>query len=249
MFKLIWKIQSSSLMHKPRQLSFSFHSLVSREPALWFLHQPYIWWTQMKRRAIGYDPQASVVSADKELVIDGFQSSASSFAVAAFNQSQTRSVKLAHHLHSPAQIIKAIRLQIPILLTIREPEAAIVSLNSRWSHLSVTQGLKSYISFYSKLSPYASDCVISTFEQTTQHLDQVVQAVNAKFGTHFDLVDVAKANATHKPQFSPELAAKRKALKQENRQELAAAKNAKLLAQAKVLYREFEELAQQSVKL
>ena len=249
LFKLIWKIQSSPLMNQPRQLGFTFRSLVAREQAFWFMYQPYIWWTQMKRKERGVNPNEAVIHPDTELVIDGFQGSANSFATAAFQLSQTQPVKLANHLHSPVQIIQAIEQEIPVLLTIREPVGTMVSLTSRWPHVSVSQGLRSYISFYTKLKPYAPHYVVSTFEQTTQHIDRVVQTVNAKFNTNFDMVDVTEANSLLSPKsYAPEELARREPLKEKKRKELAAAKNAPLLEQANALYQTFEALAQQTVK-
>ncbi|PSO82370.1 MAG: hypothetical protein BRC44_02650 [Cyanobacteria bacterium QS_4_48_99] len=248
MFETIWKIQSSSLMSLPRQLSFSFRSLVAREPALWILYQPYLWWGQMKRKTYYGDVEEGIVTPDTELVIDGFQGSANSFAVAEFKRSQTRHVKLLHHRHAPVAIIRAIEQGIPVLLTIREPLDTVISLTSRWPHVSANQALKSYIGFYTKLKPYAPYYVVSTFEQTTQHLDRVVQVVNAKFSTNFDLVDSATVNEESRVKARNPEKARRDALKQDKMKELAAAKNAQLLAKANELYRTFEAFAQQTMK-
>jgi hypothetical protein len=246
-FNKIREMQSRSFMNYPRQLSFSFYSVVAKEPALWFLYQPYIWWTQMKRVAAGYDPQASVVTRDTELVIDGFQGSANSFAVAAFNQCQTQAVNLAHHLHSPAQIIKAIRYDIPVLLTVREPEATVLSLTSRWPHLNITQSIRGYIGFYSKLKPYHSGYIISTFEQTTQYLDQMIQEINNQFNTNFDLVNIEQVNAEHNPQINSkqnhEIIAQRKRVKLEKKQEINSKANKDLLSQAEEIYQCYVEFA------
>ena len=246
MFKIIREIQQRPIMNLPRRLSFSFRSLVSQEPALWFLYQPYIWWGQMKRKTTDLDPKERVINRSTELVIDGFQGSANSFATAAFKRSQTRYVNLSHHLHSPAQIIQAIKQDIPILLTIREPADTVVSLTSRWPHVSATQGLRSYICFYNKLKPYADHCIISTFDQTTQHLDRVVARVNIKFGTNFDLVDVAQANADRQAkERDSEKEARRTIIKQEKRNELAGQKNTQLLTQANEVYKYFKIFAQE----
>jgi hypothetical protein len=249
MFKHIQKIQSSPLMNKPRQLSFSFRSLLAREPALWPLYQPYLWWSKVKLKAEGGYPEERTINPDTELVIDGFQGSANSFATVAFQLSQKRHVRLAHHLHAPTQIMQAIELGIPVWLTIREPVDTVISLTSRWSYVSVIQGLQSYIEFYSKLEPYTANCVISRFDQTTQRLDQVIEVVNAKFGTHFDLVDVARANLECRPKASdaPEKEARREAIKQKKKREIAAAKNAPLLARANHLYQRFEAFSEQQI--
>ncbi len=250
MNKLLLEIKCHPLMNQPRKLSYSIRSLAGQEPALWPLYDLYFLWDQMTWNGVIVHPKEKAICKDTELVIDGFQGSANSFAFKSFKQSQTRPVKVGHHSHAPSQIIKAIKQGIPVLLTIRAPGDAVVSFTSRWSYISVTQALQRYIGFYTKLSPYTSHYVVSTFEQTTQHLDQMVQNVNSKFGTHFDVVDVPKANAEHKA-FKAKLdksksqkAAIHEALKQEKIKELTAEKNAQLLVKANELYQTFEALAQ-----
>jgi hypothetical protein len=234
------------LFNQPRKLSFSVRSLVSREPQLWLLYQPYLWWAKLKQKAAGEDPQERLITAETELVIDGFQGSANSFATIAFQHSQNRTVKLAHHLHAPSQILQAIDQNIPVLLTIREPTGTILSLTSRWSYVSVTQGLRSYIEFYRKIEPYASNCVISTFEQTTQQLDQVLRSVNDKFGTNFAPIDLTIATRECKPKISdsPEIKSRRQRIKQEKQKEFTIPRNTRLLQQATQLYQKYERLNQ-----
>ena len=241
MLKLILKIKSNSWLDWPSRLSFSMHSFLAREPDFWLVYQPYIWWRQSKRRARGKNTQEVLVTKNTELVIDGFQGSANGFAVASFKQNQTRPVQLAHHMHSPAEIIKAIEQKIPVLLVIREPVGAVVSLTSRWPHVSVTQGLQSYIKFYTKLSPYNYGYVVSTFEQTTKQLDLVVQEINTKFDTDFAEIDITKAKSKHKPKQA--FLDSRSQIKQQKKQEFATTKNAQLLAEANQIYHQFESLA------
>ncbi|MBE9039582.1 hypothetical protein IQ235_02075 [Oscillatoriales cyanobacterium LEGE 11467] len=241
----IVKIQSSRYMNLPRKLSFSVHSLIAQKPELWWLYKPYLEWGQMKRKAIGIDPKEGLLLPDTELVIDGFQGSANSFATVAFKHFQSKPVRLMHHRHAPILIVQAIEQQVPVLLTIREPVGTVISLTSRWPHISVTQALKSYIGFYTTLKPYFSHCVVSTFEQTTQHLDRSIAAINNKFGTHFDLIDVDRANSECRKKISdsPERAAGRKFLKEHNHQQLRSHKNQFLLSKAISLYQEYETLS------
>jgi hypothetical protein len=242
MFQVIQKIQSSPLMDKPRQVSFSIHSCVAREPALWLFYQPYFWWGQLKKRAKGIPVDECIVSKHTELVIDGFQGSANSFATVAFKEFQQSPVKLAHHLHSPAQIIRAVDLQIPVLLTIREPIGTVISLTSRWSHISVSQGLRSYTAFYNKLKPYAEGCMISNFAQTTQQLDQVIHRLNQQFQTSFDLIDMEIANRDLRQKVSDDRkrAEIRPLVKEKKRQEILSPENTSLLKQAMSVYQELE---------
>jgi hypothetical protein len=145
-------------------------------------------------------------------------------------------------------IIQAIEQGIPVLLTIREPSDTVISLTSRWPHVSANQALKGYIGFYTKLKPYAPYYVVSTFEQTTQHLDRVVQVVNAKFSTNFDLADSVTMNEESRAKARNPEQARRDALKQEKMKELTSTKNTQLLAKANDLYQTFEAFAQQTMK-
>lgn len=245
LFKIFWDFQRSSAMNFPRNMSFAFRSLVAREKALYFLYYPYIMWGQMKLRAKNRDPKERIIHSKTELVIDGFQGSANSFATEAFIICQTRKVHLAHHLHSPTQIIGGIEKRLPILLTIREPEGAVVSLIRRWPHLSVNQSLKGYIAFYQKLAKYSDFYVVSNFQQTTQSLDLIIEKLNKKFDTNFDLVDTEKANQECREKFAgtPEEVEKNNLIKEKIKAELRSQKNIKLMEQAKEIYAIFERFS------
>ncbi|MEL6496477.1 MAG: hypothetical protein AAFQ41_15340 [Cyanobacteria bacterium J06623_7] len=230
----------SSLKSDLKRYIFSFRSLVSREPGLKFLYLPYVLWDRRKFKTLGQNPDERVIAKDTQLVIDGFQGSANSFAAYVFQKSQSQPTRIAHHLHSPAQIIEAARQNIPILLVIRQPEKAILSLTSRWQYISVNQGLKGYVSFYSKLEPYIANCVVSTFEQTTKNYDHVIHKVNQKFATQFDVVDMEQANQWKPPQ------GERKSSKANKQQEFEYAENIQLLEQAQSIYQVFARAAEQN---
>lgn len=175
------------------RLKFEFRSRVAREPWLSPLHRLIVWWTQYKM--IGHiDVHECRVGPKTEFVLDGFQGTANSFATRAFKYAQEDSVRIAHHLHSPAQIIEAVQRDIPTLVTLRNPKDAVASLISRWPYVTPRQGLRSYVKFYRKIEPYTEDFVVSPFDQTTQHLDRVLRAVNKQFGTQFDIFEHSKEN-------------------------------------------------------
>lgn len=173
-------------MERLLQWKFAIRSVVAREPWLSPLHQLVIWWTQYKQRP-HIDVRECRVGSDTEFVIDGFQGTANSFAARAFKYAQEEPVRLAHHLHSPAQIIKAVEGGIPTLVTIRNPVDAAASLLSRWPYVTPRQALRSYTRFYQKIEPYKSALLISPFPVTTQHLDTAFQTVNHRFGTDFSV--------------------------------------------------------------
>lgn len=124
------------------------------------------------------------VSLDTQLVIEGFPRSANTFAVAAFRQAQRQEMRVAHNLHVPAQVIRAVRWRIPTLVLIREPRDAVVSLVMR-DPISVDQALKYYVSFYEAITEYRDSFVLGRFEEVTGDFGAVIERINVKFGTGF----------------------------------------------------------------
>ena len=170
------------------QFKFEVRSALAREEWLAPFRKPVIWWTQHKNKGI-IDVRECDVDDTTELVIDGFQGSGNSFATVAFKRSQEEPVRLAHHLHSPAQIIKSVRKKLPTLITIREPKGAAISLVSRWPYVSLKQAVRGYIHFYEKIEPYAPSFVVSPFHLTTRQLDLVIRELNQRYGTDFGVFE------------------------------------------------------------
>src|SRR5919199_3703026 len=96
-------------------------------------------------------PSPEVISSETELVIDGYTRSATTFAVYAFQLAQHRPVRIAHHLHAPAQLIAAAKLKVPTLVTIREPEGTILSQLVQEPNVAMRDALVAYVRFYSRL--------------------------------------------------------------------------------------------------
>jgi hypothetical protein len=130
-------------------------------------------------------PSPEVVSDEAEIVIDGYTRSACTFAVYAFQLAQDRPVRMAHHLHAPAQLIAAARMGIPALVVIRKPEGAILSQVIREPDVALRDALVAYRKFYSTLLPYRSSFVIGEFNQVTRDFGSVIRRVNERFGTSY----------------------------------------------------------------
>lgn len=133
-------------------------------------------------------PETLAVTPATQLVIEGFPRSANTFAVNAFQQAQREQVRLAHHLHMPAQVIRAAQLRIPSLVLIRNPEDAITSLVIR-NPQSVEQALRHYIMFYETVAEYRDAFVLGCFEEVISDYGRVIERVNARFGTKFATFD------------------------------------------------------------
>jgi hypothetical protein len=126
-----------------------------------------------------------VVTRDTDIVIEGFPRTGSSFAVAALRRAHDRPVRIAHHVHAPAQVIAAVRWGIPALVLIREPEDSILSMVIRNRGVGIAQAIRGYRRFYTPLMPMRDNFVTATFEAVTTDFGKVVVRINDRFGTRF----------------------------------------------------------------
>ena len=210
----------------------------------------------------GLVPKNRILSVKKntELVIEGFPRSANTFAVSAFRKAQPIKLRIAHHMHVPAQIIRAVRWKIPTIVLIRHPKDAVVSLVMYDPQISITQALKCYISFYQAISFCQSGYIIASFEEAINNYSKIIQRTNYKFNTEFsdrplsdteqegvfrEIESVGKIEATRqrktecselnvaRPSFT------RVHLKQELLQKLNLPQNREILKAAEKIYSEF----------
>jgi hypothetical protein len=193
-----------------------------------------------------------VVEPGTELVIEGYPRSANTFCVWAFRQVQPQDVRLAHHLHHPAQVIRAASWKIPTLVLVREPRDAVVSWVMR-DPQPVGLALKHYITFYETVARYRDAYVLGTFEEVTSDYGAVIDRINGRFGTRFSLFQHTEENvrrvfsrieerhkARNKGILLETRIARPSTAKAETRQEiepeLEAPKQRKLLAEATTIY-------------
>lgn len=125
------------------------------------------------------------VNRDTEIVIEGFPRCGNTFAVIAFQAAQQRKIRIAHHLHVPAQIRFAARHEIPTLVLIREPLAAISSLIVRHPERSPEQCLIEYTNFYASIVSLKNRFVVSDFTETVHDFGSVTARINERFKTCF----------------------------------------------------------------
>lgn len=137
---------------------------------------------------------AAPVGKKTEIVIEGYPRCANTFAAKAFSMAQNRPVRMAHHLHSPSQIIVASRHNIPTLVLIRAPRKAVESYLVRNPHLTARSALKEYLSFYETIRPYRKHFVVATFKQVTSNYTSVMRRVNETFHTSFLLFEHTDEN-------------------------------------------------------
>jgi hypothetical protein len=127
----------------------------------------------------------AVLQAGTELVIEAYPRSANTFSAFAFQLSQPRPVRLAHHLHAPAQIAAAARRGVPVLVSVRHPRDCTISVSIRSPHVSLSQALDAYRRFHEAVLPYRDSCHVALFEDVTSDFGGVVEGLNGRFGTAF----------------------------------------------------------------
>src|SRR5262245_16331159 len=153
-----------------------FHGWLGGHPALYL---PLV----ARRRA--FDGTRKAVGRDTEVVIEGFPRCGNSFAFAAFALAQARPVRIAHHLHAPAQVIAGVRRRLPTIVVIRRPDDAVVSLLLRKPDWEPDEAFAEYLRFYARIWPFRDGFVVATFEQVVGDLAPVVRRLNRRFGTAF----------------------------------------------------------------
>jgi hypothetical protein len=158
---------------KGRHLRWGLRSRIAEHPSV------YLPFARIK-----YGQQ--VVGPDAKLVIDGFTRSGVTFAVIAFQAGQHEPVRVAHTLHAPAHVAAAVRRHVPTLVTIRDPEAAVLSAIIREPYVTAEQGLRSWIRFYTHILPYRNGFVLGVFDDIVADYGRVIRRLNEKFGTDFD---------------------------------------------------------------
>jgi hypothetical protein len=184
------------------RLHHVLRTVVSERPAIYL---PFA-----RRKYPGPSPE--VISHETEFVIDGYTRCASTFAVYAFQLAQPKPVRLAHHLHAPAQLIAAARADVPTLVLIRDPAGVVLSQVIREPGVSIRDALFSYTRFYDKLDRYRSSYVVADFEETTTAFGHVIRRVNERFGTSYAEFDHTDENVARcvelikeRPKLSPYL--------------------------------------------
>ncbi len=130
-----------------------------------------------------------MISPSTEICIEGFPRSANSFCTTSF-QLMNPEVRCAHHLHIPMQVIRAVELNIPCIVLIRNPLDAIASVLVADRNLSPELALQSYINFYQKILQLKDKVVVAEFNQTIKDIKQVILSVNSHYNCDFNAQDM-----------------------------------------------------------
>ena len=138
--------------------------------------------------------RATLARRDTALVMDGFLRSGNTFSVAAFVIANGSELHLGRHLHGAPHILRAARLGVPAVVLIRRPEDAVSSYVIRRPSLTPDDALLEYLDFYRTAWRVRDHFVVGLFDDVVSDFGRVIEAVNARFGTHFTPYDPTPAN-------------------------------------------------------
>ncbi len=134
------------------------------------------------------------VRTDSDILIEGFPRSGNTFSVVAFAMAQDKEVRIGSHMHVPAHIYRGLKYQVPIMLLIRKPQDAVISLVMGDTALSLHAALNFYIKFYRELMPLREQIFIAKFEEVTTNFGLVIERFNQKYNTTFKPFDHTDEN-------------------------------------------------------
>lgn len=144
-----------------------------------------LFWINEKREK----ERNKLLDTDSNICIEGFHRSGNSFFVLLFKRSN-KGVKIAHHTHAAAQVIKAVESKVPTIVLIRKPEDSIASLIVWDENLSISIAIRAWISFYQSLQQYKNRFHLTTFEEVTENPTDVIKDLNSKYNTNFTLLEL-----------------------------------------------------------
>jgi hypothetical protein len=126
-----------------------------------------------------------MVSSETDVCIEGYPRSANSYAYRAF-QRWNPECRIAHHMHVPMQVRRAVRRGIPTAVLIRDPADAVASLAVFYGgEISIPLLLSSYRSFYESVMSLRERVAICPFETVIGEPSSLPRRINERWGSSF----------------------------------------------------------------
>jgi hypothetical protein len=164
------------ILHKLQDYKYLIHSTIGLYPSIYY-----------KIYARKYPFNQMAVTHKTEICIEGFPRSANSYAVVAFKLNN-KDIKVGHHLHIAAQVVRAADFGIPNVVVIRKPEDAVASFLVFQSSFNARAYLKSYIRFHRTIMPFLNKTLFASFETVTLDFNKIIISINDRFGKCYNLV-------------------------------------------------------------
>lgn len=163
------------IRRKLKNLGFRVHTHLGRSTFLFKIYQ-----------LLGIN-QDRVVTPATRLVIEGAARTATTFAYYSFLHAQPEPLRVAYHIHLPAQILKAIELRVPVLVIVRAPREAVASAVVREPYMSTKVYLERYLVLYRALEPLIGKFVVADYREVVCEFPSVIERINTRYDCDFSV--------------------------------------------------------------
>lgn len=121
-----------------------------------------------------------LINNETEYLIEGFPRSGNSFLVFYLKQ-LSKKISIASHTHHPAHVFKAIKDKKKIIIVIRDPIDAIVSLYLFYNkEIYFNLLINEYISFYKAIQKFKNKFIIIEFKNIIKNPKKVIKMINSR---------------------------------------------------------------------
>ena len=124
-----------------------------------------------------------ICSDTTDIIIEGYPRSANTYSVAYFQLLNPYS-NISRHKHDIGHILMGVKKQLPVIVLIREPLDAIVSLVIR-EGIKPKYAIKYYNIFYSEIQNIKKKIIIADFKDCINDFSQIIVKVNNKYSLSF----------------------------------------------------------------
>ncbi|WP_024787497.1 MULTISPECIES: hypothetical protein [unclassified Lebetimonas] len=130
-----------------------------------------------------------LINKNSDILIEGFPRSGNTFAVALL-KSLNKDIKIARHRHEVGHVLKALKLDKPIVILIRNPQDAVISFFLR-ENVSIKIGFEYYIHFYTNILKIckSSNLVLFNFDILIKEPKKFISIINEKYNFNLCLPD------------------------------------------------------------
>lgn len=125
------------------------------------------------------------LTRDTPLVIEGFPSSANTFSRQAFLLANPSVGEITSHVHSPRIVRRAVRMQVPCIVLVRDPRDAVASFVQRFPGVRIETALGYYARYYRRLMPVRDQVVVAPFAEVIHDFSSVIRRCNDLYGLDF----------------------------------------------------------------
>jgi hypothetical protein len=112
-------------------------------------------------------------SQNTDVVIEGFPRVGNTFFVVAFQKLSEKKLTIARHVHLTYQIKEALASKKPIIVLVRDPIDAVVSLKIREPRISIYVALFWYLQFYSFVLKHKAQIEIKLFSSFISNYNEI----------------------------------------------------------------------------